>query len=47
MIVLIREKTQRIQRKKRNKTSVLSVIKKIWVEIGGLCVFLFILLIDF
>jgi hypothetical protein len=33
--------------KKENKNSVLSVVKKIGVERGGLCVFLFILHFDF
>ena len=41
------EKNMRPQRKKINKNSVLSVVKKSGVERGGLCVFLFILLFNF
>jgi len=41
-----RKKTLRTQRI-INKNSVISVVKKIGVESGGLCVFLFILIFNF
>ncbi len=46
IIVLKKKKPLRTQRKKENKNSVISVLKKSWVKRWALC-FLLILLFDF